>query len=88
MISKEKIIITIREAIRDVTGLTELDESMSLIGKDLKILPSSFLYIFNILEKKLNLDVHCVFQTCSFQVMTIGNLADAFFNLQDSKILQ
>jgi hypothetical protein len=81
MYSKECIGRLIKESIKDVTGITILDKDTSLIGSNMSILPAKFLYIFELLEKKLQLPVHDIYKEYTFEVMTIENLTDALFDL-------
>jgi hypothetical protein len=79
---KESIEKTIREAIKNVTGITALDEDDSLLDRELNILPANFLYIFDILEEKLKLPVHDIFIDHTYEVMTVKNLTNALLVLE------
>lgn len=81
MYSKEGIEKAIREAVKDVTGITIFDKDTSLIDSKMNILPAQFLYIFDLLEKKLQIPVHDIYIKQTFEVMTVGNLTDALFEL-------
>lgn len=80
MHSKEAIERTIRLAIKDVTGITELKINESLIDREMGIIPANFLYIFDILEKKLQLPTYDIFNH-TFEVMTVENLTNSLFEL-------
>lgn len=82
MNSKEDIENIIRNAVKDVLGITSLDKSASLIDRDLAIVPVNFLYIFEILEKGLQLPVYNIFIDHTYEVMTIEKLTNALFELQ------
>jgi hypothetical protein len=82
MHSKEAIEKTIREAVKDVTGIAFLEKDASLIDRELDIIPANFLYIFDILEEKLQLPIHDVLINHTFEVMTVENLTDALFKLE------
>lgn len=82
MHSKESIEKTIQEAVMNVTGIEVFEKDTSLIDKKLNIIPANILYIFDILEKKLQLPVHDIFINHTFEVMTVENLADALFQLE------
>ncbi|SHH84864.1 hypothetical protein SAMN02745823_01176 [Sporobacter termitidis DSM 10068] len=82
MNSKEVIENTIRDAVKDVTGITNLEKDASLIDRELAIIPACFLYIFDILEKKLELPVYNIFKDHTFEVMTVENLTNALFELE------
>ena len=72
---------TIRDVIYEVTGNDNIDADMLLVGKDISIHPAFFIYIFDILEKKLKLPVFSIFRDFSYEVMTIRNLVTAFTKL-------
>jgi hypothetical protein len=82
MNTRESIEHKIREAVGDVTGTTNLDKNVSLIDRAALIIPVCFLYIFDILEKSLELPVYDIFTNHSFEVMTVENLTDALFELE------
>jgi len=82
MASKEIIERAICDAVRDVTGLVDIEKDESLIDGGLSIEPVDFLYIFDILEKKLQLPVCDIFKNHTFEVMTINNLTDALINVK------
>ena len=81
MYTKEAIRETIRFAVKKVTGIKDIDDDMFLGDETLKIAPANFIYIFDIIEKQLELPIHKVVETHSFMVMTINNLATATFEL-------
>jgi len=56
--------------------------SLNLMSRDLGIIPVDFLYIFDILERALQIPVHRVFVQAKYEVMTVAHLADAFCELQ------
>jgi len=82
MISKTEVEKAIRDTIEAVTGKSDLESDASLIDREMGIHPATFLYIFDKLEKDLQLDVCDVLRTQTFQVMTIGKLTDAIHSLQ------
>ena len=81
MHSKEMIEDIIRDAVKNVTGITALERDTNLIDQELKIIPVDFLYIFDILEKKLQVPAHNIFIDHTFEVMSVAKLADALFEL-------
>lgn len=83
MITKEQIEKSIRDAILKVTGKKDLGSLDSLIDKDMGIMPVDFLYIFDILEKELNLPVCKIFENNGYDVMCVNNLTDAIYSLQE-----
>ena len=82
MHTKHEIELCIRDTIVKVTGVTELLGEDSLIDKNVGIMPVNFLYIFDILEKQLELPICNIFKTNSYDVMCINNLTDAIYKLQ------
>jgi len=85
MHTKESVETAIRESIFDVTGVAKLEGNSSLVGKELDINPVAFLYIFDILEKRLRLPVYDVFTKYGYNVMTVDNLATALLELSKSE---
>ena len=83
MITKEYIEKTIRDAVCEVTDKKDFSSSDSLIDKDMGIMPVDFLYIFDILEKELNLPVCKIFENNGYDVMCVNNLTDAIYSLQE-----
>ena len=81
MVTYETIENNIREAIESVTCIRIIDGDTSLISKDMDIAPSDFLYIFDILERKLQINVHAVLAASTYQVMTVRNLSGAIFDM-------
>jgi len=81
MQTKEVIQAAIYDAVREVTGISHFEKNASLIDKDLRIGPASFLYIFDILEKQLQVPACDIFQNHTYEVMTISNLTEALFAL-------
>ena len=82
MHTKETIEKTIRETIKTVTNADELDSYVSLVDRSIDIIPADFLYIFSILEEKLQLPTSDIFKDCTYEVMTISGLTDALSDLQ------
>jgi len=71
----------IREALKDVIGITDIDSDANLLDTEQNINPVDFIYIFDMLEKNLNLPVHDIFSSRTFDVMTVENLTNAFLKL-------
>lgn len=71
----------IKDAVWKVTGITIESEEISLLDTKLDIPPADFLYIFDILEKNLELPVTEIFQDSNYIVMKVNNLSDALFKL-------
>jgi hypothetical protein len=81
MNTKDSIMTLIRKTVSDVTGISDFENDTSLIDGSLPIAPVNFVYIFNALEKTLNLPVHDILKDHTFNVMTVENLADAILAL-------
>jgi len=69
----------IRKAIEEVTGITDLEDDDNLMSRKLRIQPSAFLYIFDILEKELELPVYEVFKHNTYENMTLCGLTDTLY---------
>jgi len=72
----------IANAITEVTGIVNIDDNTSIIGRILGITPADIIYIFDILEQKMNIPVHSVFIHNTSEVMTIDGLSKALYLLQ------
>jgi len=81
MKSRDIIKQAIYEVLEDVTGITSIEENTCLVGTALSIPPACFLYIFEELEKRLELPVCDVLTSRSYTIMSISNLTDAFMRL-------
>ena len=82
MKSSEDIIKVIRKAVEDVAGIVNLDDNASLVDKNLRIAPADFLYIFDILEKEVQVNVYDVLKDNTYHVMTVNGLATAISRLE------
>ena len=82
MQSQKTIEEAIKETIKEVTGISDLDKDSNLVYLEIGIAPASFLYIFDILAKKLKIDIYEILKTRTYEVMTINNLAKALYELQ------
>jgi len=69
------------DAVENVTDITQLNKDTSLISRELGIVPVDFLYVFDILQQRLQLSVYEIFRNHTYEVMTVGNLIDALFDL-------
>jgi len=85
MHSKEFIEKTIRETMKDVSGISDIESDFNLLDTEIAIHPPNFIYIFDILEKRLDLPIHKILIDNTFEVMTIANLTDALFDLNYQK---
>ena len=81
MVTKDAISQLLKTVITDVSGWDSVGLDESLISKDSRITPADFLYIFDQIEKKLNIPVCKVFESHSFEIMTINNLSTVFYDM-------
>lgn len=81
MFTEEQVFSAVTSAIMSVTGKV-FDSDRNLIDRDAEIHPVSFLYIFSILEKELQVPVFKIFETNTYEVMTISALSKAIWALQ------
>lgn len=86
MYTQELIEQVVSEAIEQVAGINITDKENSLIGKNSEIMAVNFLYIFDIIEKQLQLPVCKVFENNSYEVMSIRNLSKAIYMLQSEEM--
>jgi len=82
MYSKEQIELSIRSAVKAVVDIEIQDNKLNLVAKEMGINPAMFLYIFEILENELQMQVCDVFIDQTSEVMTLENLTNAIFQLQ------
>lgn len=81
MISKAEIASLVRMTVKEVTGRENLNDGISLLDIEMNIPPTDILYIFDILESRLELPVHLIFMNKNYDVFTIDNLSNALFEL-------
>lgn len=78
---KSDIVEIIKETVYKVTQIKIDDENTSLLDTRLRIYPADFLYIFELLEKKLNVPAADILRTHPYSVMEIDKLSDALLEL-------
>lgn len=71
----------IKDTVWEVTHIKVSSCEISLLDTSLSINPADFLYIFAILETKLNKPVVDIFKTHNYSVMKVCELAKALMNL-------
>jgi hypothetical protein len=81
MYSKEVIESSVREAVKMVTGIDNLNLDSCLVDRDMGIYPVDIIYIFEILEDQLKLPINEIFETNNAEVMIIRNLVNTLFAL-------
>lgn len=79
LIIKDEIL----KAVKEVTGISCADEDANLIDREIGIIPADFIYIFDLLEKRLQIPVHNIFTSRTFDVMTVNNLSNALLELKE-----
>lgn len=73
--------IIIKETVWEVTHIKVPSSEISLLDTSLSINPADFLYIFDLLEKKLNKPVSDIFKSHPYSVMKVHCLAHALLEL-------
>lgn len=81
MYTKEYIQNIITLAVKQVTG-KDIDDDTCLVDKEVAIFPADFIYIFEIIEEKLHLQISDIFKEKSYEVMIVSNLVDAISELK------
>lgn len=71
----------IKETVWEVTHIKVPSAEISLLDTSLNINPADFLYIFDILEKRLSKPVADIFKTNTYSVMKVHDLAAALLAL-------
>ena len=71
----------IKQSISIVTGKEGMDNNQNLLDSKIGVFPADYIYIFNMLEKKLGVPVFCLLEKYDHTVMTINNLAIAINEL-------
>lgn len=79
--TEKDIINVIKETVFEVTGIQELSDGDNLLSTKLDILPADFLYIFDLLEKKLEVPAVDVLKNTDYQVMQIDYFSKALLEL-------
>ena len=82
MRTKEEIEKAIRHTLSSFVEGGDIDENASLLDREAGIVPVDFLYIFDELEKSLELNVHSIFESNTYQVMTVRMLTEEIHTLQ------
>ena len=84
MLTKQRITEAIWKTIESVTSYSYRDEDLCLVDRGINIPPVDFLYIFEQLEIELELPIHCILATSTYEIMTVRNLVTAIFNMAQS----
>ena len=76
MLSKEIVERIIIDTIREITKINIDDKDAILVNANFNIFPADFLYIFDRIEKQFGVSTSEIIQNCTFEVMTVNNLAE------------
>lgn len=79
--TEKEVIKIIKEVVHEVTGIRTAADEENLLSTELDILPADFLYIFDLLEKKLGVPAVDVLKETDYQVMRIDYLSKALLEL-------
>ena len=79
--SRQDVERIIKQVVMDVTSLTGLEESTNLLDRELSIFPADFLYIFDLLERELQVDVYSILRNNTYRMMTVGVMADELYRI-------
>ena len=75
----EQLIVNI---IKDVCEINITDKDLNLLSDKAEITMADFLYVFDELEKQLNLPVVSILEHNDYTVFTVRNIASEIFKLQ------
>lgn len=81
MYAKKEVIELIRKVVFEVTGNKVESDGMSLLDTRLGINPVDFLYIFDLLEKELEVPAVDILKDHDYTVMRIDNMSEALLAL-------
>lgn len=79
--TRKEIINLIQKTVFEVTQVRVDSEEMSLLDTRLNINPVDFLYIFDLLEKKLKIPAADIFKDHDYTVMRIDYMSEALLGL-------
>lgn len=83
--TEDKIICLIKDLVKEVTQVEVKKENTNLLDTELEIHPADFLYIFNILEQKLEVPVTDILKGYDYTIMRIDNMSRAILKLIKDK---
>lgn len=79
--TKQEIIELIRKVVFEVTGNEVESDDMSLLDTKSGIKPADFLYIFDLLEKGLEVPAVDILKNHDYTVMKIDHMSEALLSL-------
>lgn len=81
--TKQELMELIKKTVFDVTNIQVEQVKTNLLDTSLKIHPADFLYIFDTLEKKLNVPTADILKNHDYTVMQIDVMSDALLKLME-----
>ncbi len=79
--TKSALVDLIKKTVYEVTNVKVEDEKMNLLDNRLNIRPADFLYIFDLLEKKLHVPAADILRDHDHTIMEVGAMGDALLKL-------
>lgn len=81
MHTKKEVIESIQKVVFEVTGNKVESDEISLLDTSLRITPADFLYIFDLLEKELEVPAVDILKDHDYTVMKIDDMSEALLAL-------
>jgi len=78
----EQLLVSI---IKDICEINVDDKDLNLLSDEADITMADFLYVFDILEKQLDLPVVSILEHNDYTVFTVRNIASEIYKLQLNK---
>lgn len=79
--TQDEIIEMIKNTILEVTGVRIVSDTDNLLDTKYDINPAEYLYVFDVLEKKLQLPVTDIFKDSDYTIMQPDHLCKAFADM-------
>ena len=83
--TKKEIISIIQNTVREVTKVNVDSDNVTLLNLQLDIHPADFLYIFDELERRLEIPVTEVLKGYDYSIFRVDKLSDAFMEMLECK---
>ena len=71
MYSKEKIADIVKNAIYEVTKIRIDNDDINLLSEELKIFPADFLYVFEIIERNIEVSIGSIFVDYGYEAFEV-----------------
>lgn len=81
---KKEIMKLIQKTVFEVTKIHVDNEKINLLDTSLDICPADFLYVFDLLEKELNISIVEILIRYPYYVMELDHMSDALLELLES----